>query len=48
MDRLFSIGFGPYKGLAIFELMEWIVNESPPSLPSTHFSAEFCDFIDRW
>lgn len=41
-------GYGCYKGLAIFELMEWIVNESPPTLPRAHFSAEFCDFIDRW
>lgn len=40
-------GYGCYKGLAIFELMEWIVNESPPTLPRAHFSAEFCDFIDR-
>ena len=41
-------GFGCYKGLAIFELMEWIVNETPPSLPRGHFSSEFSDFIDRW
>lgn len=41
-------GFGCHKGLAIFELMEWIVNESPPSLPRAYFSAEFCDFVDRW
>ncbi|CAF4623298.1 unnamed protein product, partial [Rotaria sp. Silwood2] len=39
--------FGCYKGLAIFELMEWIVNEAPPSLPRSHFSSEFCDFVDR-
>ena len=44
----FSAGFGCYKGLAIFELMEWIVNETPPSLPRGHFSSEFSDFIDRW
>lgn len=41
-------GYGCYKGLAIFELMEWIVNEQPPTLPRTHFSTDFCDFIDRW
>ena len=41
------IGFACYKGLAFFELMEWIVNESPPTLPRTHYSEEFCDFIDR-
>ncbi|CAF0897533.1 unnamed protein product [Adineta ricciae] len=40
-------GYGSYRGLAIFELMEWIVNEAPPTLPRSHFSAEFCDFIDR-
>ncbi len=28
--------------------MEWIVNEAPPSLPRSHFSTEFCDFVDRW
>jgi serine/threonine protein kinase len=43
-----ELGYGCYKGLAIFELMEWIVNESPPTLPRTYFSSEFCDFIDRW
>ncbi|CAF0803687.1 unnamed protein product [Adineta steineri] len=40
-------GYGCHKGLAIFELMEWIVNETPPSLPRSHFSTEFCDFVDR-
>ncbi|CAF0801945.1 unnamed protein product [Adineta steineri] len=40
-------GYGCYKSLAIFELMEWIINEDPPSLPRTHFSPDFCDFIDR-
>ena len=47
MENIFS-GFECYKILAIFELMEWIVNEPPPSLPQRHFSPEFCDFIDRW
>ena len=43
-----ELGFGYYKGLAIFELMEYIINEPSPTLPRTYFSAEFCDFIDRW
>ncbi|CAF3011185.1 unnamed protein product [Rotaria socialis] len=57
IDRLFDVdpdgnqsrpeGYGCYKVLAIFELMEWIVNEAPPSLPEKHFSPDFCDFIDR-
>ncbi|CAF4903551.1 unnamed protein product [Rotaria socialis] len=57
IDRLFDVdpygnqsrleGYGCYKVLAIFELMEWIVNEAPPSLPQKHFSPEFCDLIDR-
>jgi mitogen-activated protein kinase kinase 1 len=33
--------------MAIFELLEYIVNQPPPSLPSSHFSEEFIDFIDR-
>jgi len=36
------------ENVAIFELMEWIVNETPPSLPRSHFSSEFCDFVDHW
>lgn len=47
-DYRIYLGFGCHKGLAIFELMEWIVNEAPPSLPRSHFSSEFCDFVDRW
>ncbi|CAF2144382.1 unnamed protein product, partial [Rotaria magnacalcarata] len=57
IDRLFDVdpygnqsrlqGYGCYNVLAIFELMEWIVNEAPPSLPQKHFSPEFCDLIDR-
>ncbi|CAF1272589.1 unnamed protein product [Adineta steineri] len=39
-------GYGSHKELSIFEMMEYIVNEPPPSLPQTHFSPEFCDFID--
>ncbi|CAF4644428.1 unnamed protein product [Rotaria sp. Silwood1] len=40
-------GHGSHKNLSAFESMEWIVNEASPSLPQTHFSPEFCDFIDH-
>ena len=33
--------------MAIFELLEYIVNQEPPRLPSTVFSAEMVDFVDR-
>ena len=33
--------------MAIFELLDYIVNEPPPKLPSGVFSAEFKDFVDR-
>ncbi|XP_018052961.1 PREDICTED: dual specificity mitogen-activated protein kinase kinase dSOR1 [Atta colombica] len=35
------------KPLAVFELLELIVNEPPPRLPSGLFSNAFIDFIDR-
>jgi len=35
------------KTMAIFELLDYIVNEPPPSLPKGIFSDEFTDFIDR-
>lgn len=34
------------QSLAIFELLEYIVNQPPPTLPKSHFSTEFIDFID--
>lgn len=34
------------KSLAIFELLEYIVNQPPPTLPKSHFSENFIDFID--
>lgn len=37
---------GP-RPMAIFELLDYIVNEPPPKLPSGVFSAEFKDFVDR-
>lgn len=35
------------RPMAIFELLDYIVNEPPPKLPSGIFSAEFEDFVDR-
>lgn len=37
---------GQTPSLAIFELLEYIVNQPPPTLPNSHFSADFIDFID--
>jgi len=33
--------------MAIFELLEYIVNQPPPNLPRAYFSENFIDFIDR-
>ena len=35
------------KSMAIFELLNYIVNEEPPKLPSQYFSDEFCDFVNK-
>lgn len=35
------------RPMAIFELLDYIVNEPPPKLPSDHFSAEFCEFVNK-
>ncbi|XP_044730090.1 dual specificity mitogen-activated protein kinase kinase dSOR1 isoform X2 [Chrysoperla carnea] len=35
------------RSMAIFELLDYIVNEQPPKLPSGIFSDEFKDFVDR-
>lgn len=32
--------------MAIFELLEYIVNQPPPRLPRGVFSDEMCEFID--
>lgn len=37
---------GP-RPMAIFELLDYIVNEPPPSLPKGKFTPEFVDFVDR-
>ena len=36
----------PIKPMAIFELLEYIVNQPPPRLPSKVFSPEMRDFVD--
>ncbi|XP_065672583.1 dual specificity mitogen-activated protein kinase kinase 1 isoform X2 [Hydra vulgaris] len=35
------------KSMAIFELLDYIVNEEPPKLPSQYFSNDFCDFVNK-
>ncbi|KAL8566283.1 Dual specificity mitogen-activated protein kinase kinase 1 [Nucella lapillus] len=37
---------GP-RPMAIFELLDYIVNEPPPTLPKGCFSDEFVDFVER-
>nr|ALG64477.1 mitogen-activated protein kinase kinase 1 [Tegillarca granosa] len=37
---------GP-RPMAIFELLDYIVNEPPPTLPKGKFSEEFTDFVDK-
>ncbi|KAK5639201.1 hypothetical protein RI129_011693 [Pyrocoelia pectoralis] len=37
---------GP-RAMAIFELLDYIVNEPPPKLPSGFFTSEFKDFVDH-
>ncbi|XP_035217938.1 dual specificity mitogen-activated protein kinase kinase 1-like [Stegodyphus dumicola] len=34
--------------LSIFELLDYIVNEPPPTVPEGVFSSEFKDLVDRW
>ncbi|KAJ2949505.1 hypothetical protein O0L34_g15427 [Tuta absoluta] len=35
------------RPMAIFELLDYIVNEPPPKLPAGIFSDQFVDFVDR-
>lgn len=37
----------PKESMAIFELLDYIVNEPPPKLEHRIFSADFKDFVDR-
>jgi len=43
----FPAGSNGPRPMAIFELLDYIVNEPPPKLPSGVFSSEFKDFVDR-
>ena len=36
-----------FKPMAIFELLEYIVNQPPPKLPAKVFSENMRDFVDR-
>lgn len=45
-DQSRSEGRNNTTSLAIFELLEYIVNQPPPTLPKSHFSEDFIDFID--
>lgn len=38
---------GEPRPMAIFELLDYIVNEPPPRLPPGVFSPEFIDLVDR-
>jgi len=40
-----AAGDGPR--LSIFELLDYIVNEPPPTVPKSVFTADFKDFVDR-
>lgn len=56
LDRIFSENCGDLspgqasaepRPMAIFELLDYIVNEPPPKLEHKIFSAEFKDFVDQ-
>lgn len=34
--------------MAIFELLDYIVNEPPPKLPSGVFTQDFQEFVNKW
>ncbi|XP_071965851.1 dual specificity mitogen-activated protein kinase kinase 1-like [Antedon mediterranea] len=38
---------GDARPMAIFELLEYIVNDAPPKLPKAVFSEEFVNFVDK-
>uniref|UniRef100_A0A9L0R8Q4 Dual specificity mitogen-activated protein kinase kinase 1 n=2 Tax=Equus TaxID=9789 RepID=A0A9L0R8Q4_HORSE len=44
---LSSYGMDSRPPMAIFELLDYIVNEPPPKLPSGVFSLEFQDFVNK-
>lgn len=34
--------------MSIFELLDYIVNEAPPTVPQGVFTDDFKDLVDRW
>lgn len=38
---------GQPRPMAIFELLDYIVNEPPPQLPKEYFTPEFVDIVNR-
>ena len=48
--RPISVGHGmdSRPAMAIFELLDYIVNEPPPKLPSGVFSSDFQEFVNKW
>lgn len=38
---------GQPRPMAIFELLDYIVNEPPPQLPPDYFTSEFVDLVQR-
>ena len=38
---------GQPRPMAIFELLDYIVNEPPPQLPKEYFTPEFVDLVNR-
>jgi len=46
-NRADSVDDNSPKNLAIFELLDYIVNEPPPTLPSKYFSINFIEFVNK-
>ena len=47
VPRVDSVDDSSPKSLAIFELLDYIVNEPPPTLPSKYFSDNFIEFVNK-
>lgn len=41
-------GMDSRPAMAIFELLDYIVNEPPPKLPLGVFTNDFQDFVTKW
>jgi mitogen-activated protein kinase kinase 1 len=46
-NRADSVDDNSPKALAIFELLDYIVNEPPPALPARHFTPVFMEFVEK-